>query len=168
MPDLLLLRHAKSDWHSAARRDLDRPLNPRGRAAARAIGAHLATLAPIDEVWASPATRVAETLEEVRASCPALPRPEVVPALYGADPATLLELAAHARAPRLLLVGHNPSMQALAALLTRGDEGPLRDRLADKYPTAALAEIRLEADWSALGPRAAGRLVRFVRPRDLG
>ena len=38
MKTLTLLRHAKSSWHDAAVRDFDRPLNLRGRRAAKAVG----------------------------------------------------------------------------------------------------------------------------------
>ena len=35
MKSLTLLRHAKSGWDDPVSRDFDRPLNPRGRRAAR-------------------------------------------------------------------------------------------------------------------------------------
>ena len=38
MKTLTLLRHAKSSWHDDVPRDFDRPLNKRGRKAARTIG----------------------------------------------------------------------------------------------------------------------------------
>ncbi|RME68148.1 MAG: hypothetical protein D6782_01550, partial [Alphaproteobacteria bacterium] len=37
-----LLRHAKSDWAAAVARDIDRPLNPRGRDAAQRLGRYFA------------------------------------------------------------------------------------------------------------------------------
>jgi phosphohistidine phosphatase len=66
---------------------------------------------------------------------------------------------------RLLLVGHNPGMEQLALLLSGA--GTLRDQVAVKYPTAALAEIGFEVThWRDVSP-GAGRLVRFIRPREL-
>ena len=41
MKQLILMRHAKSDWQSGADNDFDRPLNKRGRRAAVEIGALL-------------------------------------------------------------------------------------------------------------------------------
>jgi phosphohistidine phosphatase len=35
---LYLMRHAKSDWHSAAQSDFDRPLNKRGSKDAARMG----------------------------------------------------------------------------------------------------------------------------------
>ena len=63
MKRLLLLRHAKSSWHDPALTDFERPLNRRGRAAARAIGDYLVRndLLP-DLVLCSAAQRTRETL----------------------------------------------------------------------------------------------------------
>jgi phosphohistidine phosphatase len=41
MRRLILMRHAKSSWADPGQRDLDRPLNKRGRHAAGALGAWL-------------------------------------------------------------------------------------------------------------------------------
>ncbi|MCE2482681.1 MAG: histidine phosphatase family protein, partial [Alphaproteobacteria bacterium] len=62
MKTLLLLRHAKSDWGDPAREDFDRPLNARGRKAARGMAGHIARrgLGP-DLVWCSTAARARET-----------------------------------------------------------------------------------------------------------
>ena len=73
MKNLTLLRHAKSGWDDPAIRDFDRPLNPRGRRAARTVGAEMkAQGLGFDLVLASPARRVAETLDEVAAGYGAL------------------------------------------------------------------------------------------------
>ena len=66
MKRLTLLRHAKSTWDDPVSRDFDRPLNPRGRRAARTIGAEMRVLGlAFDSVIASPARRVMETLGEL-------------------------------------------------------------------------------------------------------
>ena len=60
---LSLLRHAKSSWDENVSRDFDRPLNNRGRRAARAMGRFIAEEGLVfDSVLASPAVRVAETV----------------------------------------------------------------------------------------------------------
>ncbi len=63
MKRLLLLRHAKSSWHDPSLADFDRPLNQRGRAAARMMGDYLVRkgLLP-DLVLCSAAQRARETL----------------------------------------------------------------------------------------------------------
>lgn len=168
MPELLILRHAKSDWGNSSLRDFDRPLNDRGREAAPAMGAVIAKKGPIDMVLASPAQRVVETLEGVRTSAPDLPPTTFEPHLYGASVGEIVGLlGTHGGdAERLLLVGHNPGMHWLALGLSDGAAHPDRDRLAHKFPTAGLAHIAFEGDWTEL-KEGSGRLLSFTRPKDL-
>ena len=74
MKILTLLRHAKSGWDDPVKRDFDRPLNPRGRRAARTVGREMRSLglthnslAGIDRlrwrVWPLPSSRRLEPLE---------------------------------------------------------------------------------------------------------
>jgi phosphohistidine phosphatase len=168
MKILTLLRHAKSGWDDPAGRDFDRPLNPRGRRAARAVGAEMkAQGLCFDRVLASPARRVVETLEEVSAGFGALAA-DYDERLYLASVATLLDLVRNmpGSADRLLLVGHNPGMEELALALARGGGG-LRDDLEIKYPTGTVAEIELPAEQWAEVKEGTGEIVRFIRPRDL-
>jgi phosphohistidine phosphatase len=168
MKTLTLLRHAKSAWDDIVARDFDRPLNKRGRKAARTIGQEMrAQGLAFDRVMASPAVRVIETLADVAEGYGQGLEPEFDKRIYLASPETLLELvqATDDGAERLLIVGHNPGLEMLALLLTRG-EG-LRAELALKYPTATIAEISLPVEhWSDVGA-GAGTLKRFIRPRDL-
>ena len=167
MKSLTLLRHAKSGWDDPVERDFDRPLNPRGRRAARAVGERMkAEGLAFDQVVSSSAARAAETLEEIEAVVGPLGA-QWEPRLYLASPETLLDIVRHAAEPacRLLLVGHNPGMEALALGLTR--HNPLRAELEVKFPTGTLAEIALPVErWSDVG-EGEGMLVRFIRPRDL-
>jgi phosphohistidine phosphatase len=168
MKTLTLLRHAKSAWDDIVARDFDRPLNKRGRKAARTVGREMrAQGLAFDRVIASPAVRVIETLADVAEGYGQALEPEFDKRIYLASPETLLELvqATDDGAERLLIVGHNPGLEMLALLLTRG-EG-LRAELALKYPTATIAEISLPVEhWSDVG-EGAGTLERFIRPRDL-
>jgi phosphohistidine phosphatase len=167
MKTLTLLRHAKSGWDDPVTRDFDRPLNPRGRRAARTVGAELkAQGLAFDLVLASPARRVIETLAEVAAGYGALGS-EYDERLYLASAAALLDIVRHApdRVDRLLLVGHNPGMEELALSLARRDR--LRGEVEIKYPTGTVAEIELPVErWSEV-KGGIGRIVRFIRPRDL-
>jgi phosphohistidine phosphatase len=170
MRRLMLLRHAKSDWSSGAGRDHDRPLNARGRETAPKMGAYMARHALVpDLVLASTATRVRETLDGVLAAFDRPPEVKHDGRLYENDGEALL--ATVKETPHtmhsLLLVGHNPGMAELAALLVASGEVEARQRLIEKFPTAALAVIDFALDdWSKLHPKA-GRLDRFVVPRAL-
>ncbi len=168
MKILTLLRHAKSGWDDPVTRDFDRPLNPRGRRAARTVGREMkAQGLAFDLVLASKARRVIETLDEVESAYGPL-EPDYDERLYLAGTGTLLEIVR--RAPdveRLLLVGHNPGLEELALRLSRHDADPLRAEVAVKYPTGTLVEIELPIDrWSDVA-EGEGRIARLIRPRDL-
>ena len=170
MKSVTLLRHAKSSWDDPVERDLDRPLNAKGRRAAVTIGRHMkeAGLA-YDAVLASPAVRVLETLDGVeegygRPLSPALDR-----RIYMASGETLLDLVqeADADAERLLIVGHNPGLEDLVFLFVPEGESAHRDAIDVKYPTATLCEIRFDVDdWDSVRS-GTGSIAAFVRPRDL-
>ena len=164
MPELLLLRHAKSDWDADYGRDFDRPLNRRGQAAADAMGRFLADQPPIDKVLASPARRVAETLDRVGRHCE-LPQPEWIDGLYGASQGTIMDLARQSTENRILIAGHNPVTHMVAAGLAMPDGSEDWQALQYGFPTGALVELQFEY-WRDVG-MSKGRLLRFVRPRDL-
>ncbi|MGA9583265.1 MAG: histidine phosphatase family protein [Allosphingosinicella sp.] len=169
MKILTLLRHAKSGWDDPVSRDFDRPLNPRGRRAARTVALEMkAQGLAFDLVLASPARRVVETLEEVAAGFGAI-EPRFDERLYLASAATLLEIVRSApdEAGRLLVVGHNNGLEELALCLSRSDEDGLRGEIEVKYPTGTVAEIELPVERWAEVREGIGRVTRFIRPRDL-
>jgi phosphohistidine phosphatase len=170
MKTLTLLRHAKSSWDDPIARDFDRPLNKRGRRAARAIGqAMRSQRLTFDLVIASPAMRVVETLHDVADGYGRPFNLTFDEQIYLASPEALLDLVRHAddTLERLMLVGHNPGLERLALLLTDEHDGDLRTQLREKYPTGALAEISLPIDhWQDI-EQGIGMLTRFIRPRDL-
>jgi phosphohistidine phosphatase len=170
MKTLILLRHAKSGWNDPALRDFDRPLNPRGRRAAKVVGREIKALGmSFDRVLASPAARVIETISELESGLGSKLAPVFDERLYLASTATLL--AAIHETPEtvehLLLIGHNPGLEELALLLSGTNDEQLRQEVAIKYPTATLAELSLDTTaWGNVG-EASATLTRFIRPRDL-
>src|SRR5579875_2967317 len=168
MKTLTLLRHAKSSWDDPVKRDFDRPLNPRGRRAARTVGREMRSLGlSFDRAVASPARRVIQTIEEVEQSFGQI-APDYDERIYLASLATLVEMVHETpdSVAHLLLVGHNPGLEELALFLA-GGEGPLRAEVEIKYPTGTLAEIEFSSEhWREIG-QGDGTIVRFIRPRDL-
>jgi len=70
-----------------------------------------------------------------------------------------------------MVIGHNPGLEELAAILAREPvrrkERERRDELEEKFPTAALAVLDFDADrWREITP-GEGKLIDFVRPKDL-
>jgi phosphohistidine phosphatase len=168
MKTLTLLRHAKSSWDEATERDFDRPLNDRGRRAARRIGLEMGKLGlDYDRVIASPATRVIQTLRDVEEGYGRPLAADFDRRLYLAPTELLLEIVHTAgdEAASLLLVGHNPGLESLALWLS--GESAKRTELAIKYPTGTIAEMRFPIErWADVG-KGVGTLTRFIRPRDL-
>ena len=171
MKRLTLLRHAKSTWDDPVTRDFDRPLNAKGKRAARTVGRHMREAGlTFDQVTASPAVRVVETLAAVAEGYGRPLAPDWNKRVYLASAATLLEIVQETPddASSLLLVGHNPGMEDMVLLLVPDrDEDHARDQVEEKYPTASLAEIEIDVKRWADVREGAGTLTRFVRPRDL-
>jgi len=161
------MRHAKSSWDEPDVADHDRPLAPRGRKAATALRDHLRELTERPElVLCSSSVRTVETLERIRKALPAETTIRIEDDLYGADAEELL-----ARVRRLpasvtsaLLIGHNPGVGELAAMLAGHGDREMRTALATKFPTAALARLAFDQAWSVVEPGAA-TLEEFWTPR---
>lgn len=164
--ELLLLRHAKSDW-SVDMDDFSRPLKKRGRRAAKQVGhwLHDQHLIP-DMILSSPATRALTTAERV---CRQLGMDESAIVcdlrIYEADALTLLEvLKAGGYGRRVLLVGHNPGLENLLLKLIPHSV-PLSAN-GKCLPTAAVAQLAFEGSWTELSEGSA-KLITLVRPDSL-
>jgi phosphohistidine phosphatase len=164
-----LLRHAKSSRPPGVL-DFDRPLAARGREAAPRMGAYLRDegLLP-DLAIVSPSRRTRETWDLVK---PALGEVETLfePSIYDA-PATRLLAAVREADPQarsLVMIGHNPGFEDLARRLAgQGDRDAL-GRMAEQFPTTAVAVIDFAVEAWADVTAGGGRLERFVAPKDLG
>ncbi|UNK42713.1 histidine phosphatase family protein [Luteimonas sp. S4-F44] len=142
MRELILLRHAHADPALPGQADIDRPLSAEGLAEAEAAGRWLRdkTLIP-DCVLCSPARRTRETLEAVLGVVGYVDQ-RLEPAIYEAMPGTLAGLVdEHREVGRLLLVGHNPGLERLAALLHSGQSGDYRG-----MPPGGIAVLSLRDD----------------------
>jgi phosphohistidine phosphatase len=162
--ELLLLRHAKSDW-PVDMDDFSRPLKKRGRRAAKQVGRWLSTqhLIP-DTILSSPATRALETAQRVCRQL-LIDESSIIcdRRIYEADAQTLLAVLKNLRHERrVLLVGHNPGLEELLLFLVPHSI-PLSPN-GKCLPTAALAQLAFESEWAEL---ANAKLVKLVRPDSL-
>ena len=172
MRRLLLLRHAKAEPGAAEQEDHDRTLTERGHADAAAMARYLKKQGYIpSRILCSTSLRTVQTTEPVLAAAPA--PVDYLAAIYLAPPGRLIALAQDAADADkvLMLVGHNPGLEQCAALLAREavkpKEAHRHDVMEEKFPTAALAVLDFDiANWKKLSP-GTGKLVDFVRPRDL-
>lgn len=154
---LVVVRHAEAA-DPPGTRDLDRPLRPEGRRDAVAAGRWLRDAVGRPAlVVASPARRVAETVEGLLGAFAEPPPVVREPALYGAAVEDVLGLvrALDADATPVVLVGHNPVSSELVTTLTGQDVTLL---------TAGTAVVELTDGWADAEP-GCGRLLQQTAPR---
>jgi phosphohistidine phosphatase len=172
MKTLLLLRHGKSVWDDSSLDDHERPLTKRGVRAAARMGELLRDekLLP-DRCITSTAVRARHTAwlaaAGARADFPITEVPELYD--FGSGQAIRHAIIAHGgTCDRLLVVGHNPSIEKFAnSTISIANSPEQLAALRDKYPTAALSVISYDIeDWTDL-PENGGRLEAFWKPRDL-
>ena len=163
---LVLLRHAKSDYPAGVA-DHDRPLAPRGEREAALAGEWLRSGAvdpPVRAVLCSSATRTRQTLARTGLDAPA----EFLDRLYGATPGAVIDEINRVGddVPSLLVVGHEPAMSQLAIGLSDAESSnpAAVERIITKYPTSAMAVLRVDGPWSALALGGAA-LMTFYVPR---
>lgn len=163
MKTLLLMRHAKSSWANAHQSDHERPLNDRGRAAAPQMGMKLRDEGLIpDLIISSSATRARETAELMALNSHYEHDIQVLDRLYLASAnvyfSVLHELGGNHQ--RILMVGHNPTVEALI------DHYSARPAY---ITTANLGHITYDVPaWTDVSPQTEGKLVSLWRPKELG
>lgn len=165
--ELLLLRHAKSDHSDPTLADFDRPLSERGRDDAHKIGQWIEQqqLHP-DLIVTSPAKRTLQTLRRARTHFDHDNHIHCMDVMnvYESSYETLLSVLAQTpNAKRTLLVGHNPGLEGLLTFLTEDDRLQQEVKL---FPTCALAQLVLPADWSQLSAGCA-KLIKLWQVKTL-
>lgn len=156
---LLILRHAKAAAEHAF--DHARQLNKVGREQAPAVGVWLRekNLIPT-QILSSTAARALATAAAVASSSGFQGVIRATAQLYLTDPEAHLELVQRVQADleRILIVGHNPSLEGLLARLVGG-----QNRLA----TASLAVVDVDiGDWADLRLDGRGALAELWRPEQ--
>lgn len=166
---LLLLRHAKSSWDDPALADFDRPLASRGREAAPRMARAMEERGWLpDRALVSSSLRTRQTWELVARGLPGEIPALFEDAIYEAPPERILAAAraTPGTVATLLVIGHNPGLETLAALLAGpGSRPEALERMGRKFPTAALSRLSFDGDWADLGPGRAA-LADFLTPRD--
>lgn len=160
MPELLIMRHAKSDWGTGLSSDQERPLSSRGVKAAKRMGKFLTRVEAVpDLILSSPAVR-ARTTAELACKAGKWRAPvEIVPSFYGGAWTDVVEgvVAGGGSAGRILVTGHEPTWSDLVGVLTGGSHVAM--------PTAAVAYLSIIGKgWSKLGPGCA-ELQWHVNPK---
>jgi phosphohistidine phosphatase len=174
MKRLYILRHAKAAQAEPGQDDHARALTVRGIADAEAMARYLRKNgAKPERVLISTAARTVQTADLVLRQLEPAPRADYRDGLYLVDAAKIVVMlkALSAKLDGVMVVGHNPGLEELTALLAREPvrrkERERRGELEEKFPTAALAVLDFDiARWRDLKP-GTGKLADFVRPKDL-
>jgi phosphohistidine phosphatase len=163
MKQLTLLRHAKSVQDLIYSVDRERPLAERGRGDAEKVGQFFAQTGVVpDLIVSSPAVRARQTAEAVARSAKYTGGIRWEEGVYAAGADALLSVMRRLpdQAEHVLLVGHNPGFEELAALLIGTECGVT-------LPTAAVAHFEIDTDrWSEVCA-GTGRLQWLVTPKLL-
>lgn len=167
---LFLLRHAKAAQPADGGADIDRPLEPRGREAALAMAAYMTERGyGAARVLCSAALRTRETLGLMLPHIAGECEIRLSQRLYGADAPGYLEAIREFGLAEsgLMLIGHNPAIAELAAVLAPVGDAEALVAIREKYPTAGLALIGFDHPrWADIGP-GSGRLIAFHTPRSI-
>ena len=159
MPNLMIMRHGKSDWNAGAGDDHIRPLAQRGIESAERMGEVIRDLGIIpDLVISSTAVRARATAELSRITGGWATRLVLEDDLYGTSPAGALDVVARlgGDCSRVMIVGHEPTWSMLIKKLT-GATCAVR--------TATVADIEMHTSrWDTVGG-AGGPLVSLLQPR---
>lgn len=164
MKTLYIVRHAKSSWGDPSLADHDRPLNQRGRRDAPDMAGRLRERdVKLDRLIVSSARRAQETsvffadgLDVAAGQC------ETESQLYEASPEVWLRViqGLDERWETVMMIGHNPTITALANGLGRVDIA--------NVPTCGVLECRYRGElWGNFGDRPADVTVEFDYPKNL-
>ncbi|NLV74943.1 MAG: histidine phosphatase family protein [Chloroflexi bacterium] len=162
MLELLVMRHAQSDWESAPGEvvpDIERPLSKRGKCDALAQGELLNQLGLIpDVIVSSPAKRARSTAKRVARGSGYRGEVVILPALYMQGWERILVGLANTglAEERVMIVGHNPDFSELVSFLTGQ---------ATEMGTAHIACLQVPtASWLELREQPTCRMLRHLAP----
>lgn len=169
MKELIVVRHAKSDWGDSSIDDHDRPLNSRGESTAPKMAQLLADKlqqegAIVDAMVTSTALRAKTTakffVDALDFSEADLERSHDG-YLASADQWLRIVAGVDEECQRVVIFGHNPGFHFLVNELVSKEDW------IDHMPTCAVARIAIDSDtWGAVG-QGDGRLIECLIPREV-
>jgi len=161
MKTLHLIRHAKSSWQDPELADINRPLNQRGLDSCRVIATQMLNAGwNAQHIFASPATRVQQTLENLRLALEPLSLEWTTDdSLYTFNWQVLFSWCQQQanELDALTIVGHNPALTELHNCISHE---PLVN-----IPTCAYVKVVLDIQaWTQLQPNC-GQTQVILKPK---
>ena len=162
MKKLLLMRHAKSSWSDPTLSDHQRPLNERGRKAAKRMGELLneQDLIP-DVIYCSTTKRAKSTAKRIIKKIPFNHDITYLDSLYHSDYDQIIALITQLSEEinTAMVIGHNPDLECLLEFCCG---------VSERMPTAAIAEITFDLlKWDDLSHGNEGKLNNLWVPREI-
>lgn len=142
MRTLTLMRHAKSSWDDSALGDHERPLNNRGRKAAKIMAQRLyAEHYSPDLVLVSSALRTQQTAAALQKAYDGRLVLQTEPLLYEASSGTYAEVIRRVddAVESLMIIGHNPTIAWMAEAM---------GGRVYHMPTASYIRFRIPGSWA--------------------
>ncbi len=163
MKTILLMRHAKSSWNSAAKTDHDRPLNKRGYRDSPKVAKHLEKLGLLPElVISSTSMRTRETWEHMQQALEPIIPVQFCKSLYHGSLSDIRTQVIAMGNPydRILVLGHNPGWEYAAS------------KLSGSYLEMTTANVVIlttnQDSWDqAFSQSTDWKLVEHIQPRKL-
>jgi phosphohistidine phosphatase len=151
MKELIITRHAKSDWGTEFLRDIDRPLGERGYRDAYTMCEWYQLHKPLPElIVTSPATRALNTaLIFQRCLGLKLEQVKIDEGIYEAPAEKILLTLQQLpeSASRIMVFGHNPGFTNLC--------NQLSDVFFDNVPTCGMVSYKHNGKWKDIQPKKA-------------
>lgn len=161
MKQLIIVRHAKSDWGNPDLRDFDRPLNKRGKANAPEMAHRLVKKQIKPQLMVSSPALRAITTAKFFADTWQMPLAEILeePKIYEANVDTLLKVINNFdnTYDQIAMFGHNPGLTDLVNYL---------DGHIYEMPTCSVAILEFPfEDWAMISEGTA-KVVLFDYPKS--
>jgi phosphohistidine phosphatase len=161
MKQLLLIRHAKSDWNDPTQKDFDRPLNNRGHKNAPEMAHRLVKKGFIpQQLVSSPAMR-AQTTAKYFAEAFGIKKSEIQneQPIYEGSASSLLKVINQLDNGHdlIALFGHNPGLTTIAVNLCGAD--------IYNIPTCGMVLIEFPFDEWKMVSNGTGKMVFFDYPK---
>ena len=164
MKELILIRHAKSDWTNESIKDIDRPLNERGYYDAYSLSEWFKEEMPLpDLIVSSPATRALNT---AFIFCRTLSIREdsvrIIKSLYESTSKDYLKVISSIENEynRIIIFGHNPAITNLTNELNN-------DLIFENIPTCGIVKIGFDnKSWTEVAKSKGGKLLMNKFPKS--
>ena len=172
--NLILIRHAKSSWLPYGRKlftgiDHQRPINERGKIAAKKIASYLNKKAvTVDKIYSSSATRALQTLKIITKYSNINHESNIKHSLYTFESEKLFKyiIEIDNKYESIIIIGHNPAMREVCLNLIKINfNDKLHENILNKFPTCGMAFIEFQCEkWNEIKQNC-GILKNFVTPK---